>query len=54
MAMKSSFSSIFYSCEGIVRNIRAKEFVVEQVISEPFFDQTTRVRGAAHLKLCRL
>ena len=44
MAMKEQF--LFY--------IRVKEFEVEQVISEPFFDQTTRVRGVAHLMLCRL
>lgn len=31
-----------------------KEFEVEQVISVPFFDPTTRVRGAVHLMLCRL
>ena len=37
-----------------VRKIRVKGFEVEQVISVPFFDQTTRVRGAVHLMLCRL
>ena len=47
------------SCEGFVRKnlcerICANEFVVEQVILVPVFDQTTRVRGVAHLKLCRL
>lgn len=39
---------------SLLYSIRAKGFVGEQVISVPFFDQTTRVRGVAHLKLCRL
>ena len=50
MAMKEQF--LFYI--RFVRKIRAKEFEIEQVISVPFFDQTTRVRGVAHLKPCRL
>ena len=50
MAMKEQF--LFYI--RFVRKIRAKEFEIEQVISEPFFDPTTKVRGVAHLKLCRL
>ena len=50
MAMKEQF--LFYI--RFVRKIRAKEFEIEQVISEPFFDPTTKVRGAVHLKLCRL
>ena len=50
MAMKEQF--LFYI--RFVRKIRVKEFEVEQVISVPVFDQTTRVRGVAHLKLCRL
>ncbi len=44
MAMKEQF--LFY--------FRVKGFEVEQVMLEPFFVQTTRVRGAAHLMLCRL
>ena len=50
MAMKEQF--LFYI--RFVRKIRAKEFEIEQVISEPFFDPTTKVRGVVHLKLCRL
>ena len=50
MAMKEQF--LFYI--RFVRKIRVKGFEVEQVISVPFFDQTTRVRGVVHLMLCRL
>lgn len=50
MAMKEQF--LFYI--RFARKIRVKGFEVEQIISVPFFDPTTRVRGVAHLKLCRL
>ncbi len=49
--------SLIYGYEravSLLYSIRAKEFEIEQVISEPFFDPTTKVRGAVHLKLCRL